>query len=133
MLNGNLGHLRVSVGIVGFGLQADIADGEDVLETRKLVIFVDENASASSQFFILYLFESGSGYTTDPDNCFRFDGVAVIEDYFTLFVIDDLLLQYDFYFHSFQKTFCVDGGFFRHGGEQVRGTFHQKNVHLRLF
>ena len=28
---------------------------------------------------------------------------------------------------------CVDGGFFRHGGEQVRGTFHQKNVHLRLF
>ena len=58
MLNGNLGHLRVSVGIVGFGLQADIADGEDVLETRKLVIFVDENASASSQFFILYLFEA---------------------------------------------------------------------------
>lgn len=41
LLDGNLGDLWMAVRIVGFRLQADIADGENISRTMQLVVFVD--------------------------------------------------------------------------------------------
>ena len=46
LLDGDLGNLRMAVRIVGFRLQADIADGEYISRTVQLVVFIDQDTSA---------------------------------------------------------------------------------------